>query len=757
MAETDLDFLYRLLPAIYREQDALGNYQLRALLRIIAGQAALIDADIQQLWNNLFIETCQSWVIPYIGDLVGNNLLYDGSRTAAPDTAKSLFPDLAGANLRPAVAARIRADVAKTIYYRRRKATLPMLEELARDVTGWPAHAVEFFRLLGWTEHPEHLRLESQWTDVRSLDRMERINGAFDETSHSVDVRAPADQEGWYNVRNIGLFFWRLRSYPLSRVPARQAGAPWQYHFSPLGNPAPLFSRLRAEGDPARLSDERHISGPIRRTSFFNDLDGYRSMPPPRPDATDLYGSFEAGSTSLFVERNGQPVPPAVDSNAPPATYQAQVVCRRLDPWPAAQPSGRIVAIDVVRGRLAVGDGWPDPTTAIDVFYHYGFGADLGGGPYDRRKWLVKADLTATRYLVREGGIAPLFPTVAAALLQWTADQRPDAVITILDSRNYQLPSSINLRNEGWLVIEAANRERPLLQTAAGGLEIDVSAPVVAGNPDRNGALTFSGVLVEGFMHVAGDLGQLRLLHSTLVPGRGLDENGDPAGANPSVLVEGLSGPTTINAQLRLQAAFSITGPVVAPETCQGIWLLDSIVDGLGGPALAGPGGTGAPPLSVERSTLWGTVQAKQLEASESLFSDPVTIARVQQGCVRFCYVPTVSHTPRRYRCQPDLAAEEAVAAALARNPGLTAPQRQQIRDFVQGWLQPSFTARRYGQPGYAQLHLGAPREIQTGAEDGSEMGAFCHLKQPQRESNLKIRLQEYLPFGLEAGIIYVT
>ena len=43
------------------------------------------------------------------------------------------------------------------------------------------------------------------------------------------------------------------------------------------------------------------------------------------------------------------------------------------------------------------------------------------------------------------------------------------------------------------------------------------------------------------------------------------------------------------------------------------------------------------------------------------------------------------------------------------------------------------------------------------GAEDGSEMGAFCVLKQAQRESNLRLRLDEYLPVGLEAGIIYVT
>jgi hypothetical protein len=114
-----------------------------------------------------------------------------------------------------------------------------------------------------------------------------------------------------------------------------------------------------------------------------------------------------------------------------------------------------------------------------------------------------------------------------------------------------------------------------------------------------------------------------------------------------------------------------------------------------------------------------------------------VQIERTQAGCCRFSFVPAGSRTPRRYRCQPDLAAAE---------PG-----------FVAGRVVPSFTSERYGQPGYAQLRVSAPRELREGAEDGSEMGAFCHLKQPQRESNLRIRLDEYLPFGLEAGLVYVT
>ena len=36
-------------------------------------------------------------------------------------------------------------------------------------------------------------------------------------------------------------------------------------------------------------------------------------------------------------------------------------------------------------------------------------------------------------------------------------------------------------------------------------------------------------------------------------------------------------------------------------------------------------------------------------------------------------------------------------------------------------------------------------------------MGVFHFLMQPQRETNLRVRLDEYLPFGLQAGLIFVT
>ena len=766
----DRDTLYNLLPAIYRERDADLNYPLRGVLRLIGDQAALIDGNISQTYRNIFIETCEHWVIPYIGDLVSNNLLFDSSRIADANTAQTLFPDLQGRDLRPPVAARVRADVAKTIYYRRRKATPRMLEELAHDVTGWPAHVVECFQLLGWNQNLEHLRDECQWVDVRSLDATDRIDKAFDETMHTVDVRQIGQQEGWYNIRNVGFFLWRIQSYPLMDVPARQASKNWQYHFSPLGNPVPLFSRLRREPDTG-LVTELDISTPIRPVLFYQDLENYRLTPPPRNDFTELYGSFDPppvdptipSVTSFFIVLNGAPVGPAQNPAAPIPLFQPLITCAVLDPWPATQPAGKVIAVDVAKGRMAIGTGF-GATGPVDVFFHYGFSCDMGGGPYDRQKWLVRRDLNPTPkiYQVQEGAVAPVFSTLTAAIAQWVTDAHPDAIISILDSRIYALPGSITLRNEGWLAIEAADGQRPLLQTQAAGLEIDVLPPAVAGDLDRNGSLTLSGVVVEGVLEVIGDLGQLRVLHSTLVPGRRLNEDGTPIGSDPSIVVEQMTATgAEINSELKIEIAYSIVGWLAVPDNVSGIWVLDSIVDGVGvnaiGPPAGFPVGAHAAPLTTERSTFFGVVQVKTLHASEVIFTANVDAQRTQDGCVRFSYVVPGSHVPRPYRCQPDLEVEKELAEAFARNPLLTVAEQMEITSFVQNWLVPSFTAHNYGSPFYAQLHLGCPVQIRTGAEDGSEMGAFSQVKQAQRESNLKIRLQEYLPFGLEAGIIYAT
>jgi hypothetical protein len=111
---------------------------------------------------------------------------------------------------------------------------------------------------------------------------------------------------------------------------------------------------------------------------------------------------------------------------------------------------------------------------------------------------------------------------------------------------------------------------------------------------------------------------------------------------------------------------------------------------------------------------------------------------------MRFCSLPLDgARTPRRYRCQPDL------VRAAAPDAETVAVETLRVR--------PWFVSRRYGQPAYLQLATGCAMEIRAGADDGAEMGAFHLLDQPFRETNLRVRLEEYLPFGLEPGIVHVT
>jgi hypothetical protein len=739
------DRLFELLPALYRIADTQHDGQLRALLQRITAQADALHDDVQQLWDDFFIETCQRWVVPYIGEIVGNIPLHDLDPAAAAATAESLFTDLTGPDLVPPGAIPTRADVAKTIYYRRRKGTPPMLEELARDVTGWGAHVVEFFALLDWTQHLEHLRPECHGCpDLRRVDVGDRVGGPWDTTTKTIDVRRINEWDGWYNIPNIGFFLWRLAAYQLTNITPRAiGGTTWRRTFSPLGQDIPLWSAGHREADESRMANELTVRAPIRAAAFFEDL---RTVPPPPAAptiATGYYGDPDATDASLAVFANGV----ALTAN--------EVECTNLDGWtPFAQPAGTKVLIDPTRGRLALPSGRP-ANEIVTVSYFYGFSADMGGGEYDRRKWLVPA-IAPT--LVSGGGNALDAAIAARAFLPVGA---PRTVIQITDSATYDISTNITLAANESLVIQAANETRPHLRMRTGEIAI-----LGAG---ANASLTLGGLLVEGALRIDGDIETLRVLHCTFVPGRSVEQERAIPPSGPSIVVTPTSGAgAKINTALEVEIAFSIVGALRMPSHMAKLWLLDSIVDGIltnGGPiaeAVSGAALTSGPPAHIERSTLFGTSRFLKLEmASESIFTGVVTVEQRQQGCVRFSFVRRGSATPQQYRCQPALETQlekeqkkrEAAASGIPLPPGWEAV----LENEVAMWLEPTFQTDRYGRPDFAQLRRTCPIQIRTGAEDGSEMGAFCVLKQPQRESNLRLRLDEYLPVGLEAGLIYVT
>jgi hypothetical protein len=767
MTERGRDRLYSLLPAVHRVRDVAQGEPLRALLGVVAPELDGIEADTATLYDNWFIETCQEWVVSYIGDLLG------------------VRP------IRSVESARVslRGYVANTLAYRRRKGTTAVLEQLARDTTGWPARAVEFFARLTTTQHVNHVRPAPPATAaIRDAEAAELAGSPFDPLSHTAEVRRIASGRGRHNIPNVGIFLWRLQSYPVGRggpgvepldlATARRVAGPGGTYFTfhPVGLDAPLFNLPRTEQTITHLAEEENVPGRLRRLALHEELEALRRGGASAP----RFMSDTAPAFRVWVElaEGG----PRVE-----IPREGIFVCEIPDELELASPPAYAVAVAPEAGRLSFSPSL-DPHRVF-VMYSYGFGGDLGGGPYDRTESIEQADripdadaeftLATSRrgFLDRnvwQVGVSHLlapqpgriYGTLREAVQAWEA--RPPGttagVIAVMDSLSEfdagLGPIEIEIGEGTRLLVAAADwplEEDPQApgtlvripgHLRAEGLRPHLVAEVVvrgtapAGSPDP-GELLLNGLLLEGSLTVAdGHLGLLALEHCTLVPDRG------------GVTVLGA------NERLRLVLRRSICGPLSVPFPIRRIEVTDCILDGAGG----SPGvvlQAGDTEAVIERSTVLGGARVQVLHASDCIFDGPVYARRRQTGCVRFSYAPLESELPRRYRCQPDTEVAGRIAAAreeAARTTSAAGPPSElAIRREVAAVLVPQFTSRDYGDPGYGQLARRCPAAIRTGAESGAEMGAFSFLEQPQREANLRGVLDEYLRLGLEAGLFYVT
>src|SRR5215211_6091414 len=129
--------LYERLPEIYRirDEELEPPRQLEAYLALVEYAYGAIHESIESLYHDLFVETADDWVVPYIGDLLGTSHLAGDPWT-------------------------IRVDVADTIALRRRKGTLGAIERLTFDLTKWGVHCLELRERLVWHQHLNHQRPE---------------------------------------------------------------------------------------------------------------------------------------------------------------------------------------------------------------------------------------------------------------------------------------------------------------------------------------------------------------------------------------------------------------------------------------------------------------------------------------------------------------------------------------------------------------------------------------------------------------------
>jgi hypothetical protein len=703
------DELYELLPAIHRVRDAEHDHVLRELFEVLTEQVNVLAESIEQFYDDQFIETADSWVAPYIGDLIGYRTLY------------GVVPQVASP----------RAEVANTIRFRRRKGTASMLEQLARDVTGWPARAVEFFELLTTSQYMNHVRPHAAATaSMRNPERLELARsqqGAFERQCHTGEMRSIQNRSGRFNIQNVGLFVWRIVADEMSRSRLVDAdGGGLRYRFDQLGTDRQIYGRPRTETEITDIAEPLDVPMPLTV--------GWASH-----HRSDYYGNGQ----TLLLETETPGGIQAVD------IADVRICDLSDDPnnpglwFHQPQPGSPVIAIDPLRGRVAFGD---PPSLGENRFgsFHHGLAALAGGGGYDRSATI---DEMATVTRASDGqSLAPLLTAAADG-----------GAVEIIDSDRYNAPATITVTTpaagaaDTKTVLRSANRARAHL-SRGGQVRL-------AMDPDTT--LVVDGLVLEGAPLVIDEvadagLRHLVLRHCTLVPGIRRTSDGDPT-------MVGRASVIVLHPFASVTLDHCIVGPIVAVENAS-VTATNSILDAgaenriafCGRPEVAGglrtvtnaaerQVGNGLEPgghLTLESTTVIGKVHATRMDVSNSImratstgpadpWEAPVWAERRQIGCFRFSYVPVEARAPQRYRCVP--------------------------RDGLDENIVPNHTSLRFGDAGYGQLRRSTHDAIRLGTDDESEMGVTHKLYQPQREINLRLRLDEYLRFGLEAGIFYAT
>ncbi|WP_243073656.1 hypothetical protein [Microbacterium sp. SS28] len=712
--------LWQLLPAVYRLRDGEAGGVLAELLDVFGDQLDVLGEELAQLYDDQFVETAAPWATPYIGGVVGYRPIH------------GVVPEVVSP----------RAEVANTVAYRRRKGTAAVIEQLAADVTGWPARVYESFERLATTQYMNHTRphavASASMRDHEALHHVAPEGAAFDDLAHTAHARPLAstwrEHRGRYGIVKIPIFLWRTQPVRLERSPLTPDPSVdgRRFRFDPLGADTRLFAQPRIETEISHLAEPPDVPQPLT-VRWAAD------------HAPAVYGpTLSRARRSILLERQtgaGEPVAiPLADvrfadlSDAPGGAT-----------WAHEPPAGQVY-IDPARGRVWLGDAPPAGEQVLATF-SIGMAVPVGAG--NRRRG--DEPLPAPEQTVSDGD-----------LLQPALDLVQDGgTVLVADSRRYAQNLTITAHTPdptadpgSAVCLAAAQGARPSLE---------LTKPLLLDMEPRS-TVVLDGVLLSGAPVVLDEVDPpdrdrrtIVIRDATLVPG--LTRTPDGAAGSPTRASLIVLDPF---ACVRIER--SVVGAIVAVEGVT-VEVTDSIIDGSARTGVALTGRDGASPrtvasdadwqtgdgtaaagdLDIRESTVVGSARCVRLDASNSLFlatlepgdprPRPVHVERKQQGCVRYSFLPEGSQTGRRFHCAPR--PDDPVA--------------------VQRASRPRFDSMRFGDHDYLRLHEGTPDRIRRGADDESEMGVTHRLYAPQREANLRIRLDEYLRFGLAADRIFAT
>jgi hypothetical protein len=374
--------------------------------------------------------------------------------------------------------------------------------------------------------------------------------------------------------------------------------------------------------------------------------------------------------------------------------------------------------IDVAHGLFALnaGDGLPVRPAdgsgirgaSLEVVYQGGYSAVIGARTEPREPLLDERLPAPTRIVSASGRLSasaspawlalPRYRSLGAALADIALAPQSAEVIQFEDSATYVGEGIAWPPGVASLAVQAAEGERPV---------VDVAGSTIGAGAYTQ--LTITGIVLQFAAAGAVPLPPANSIRIRFVTVLRADVRFDLQ------LVAGNDRPHAVIDRAMLAG--------VAMASGGSLLIRDSVIDtgaGAGRAALDLPQAD----LTIERATVVGSVNALSVEASETIFLDPVTVADRFHGCVRYSRVTSNSVLPRRHRVAVDT-----------------------VVDFV---------SKDRQNPAHARLGERCDPAVLQGAADGGEMGAFHQAQLAQRYRAFRQRLSEFTPAGLMFGIVRV-
>ncbi len=781
--------LFKRLPEIYHLRDAAQAppRQLQVYLDILDKINAEVHDNIENLYHDLFIDTCNDWVIPYIADLLGSSHLSGDARD-------------------------LRADIARTIHHRRRKGTLGAIESLTYALSGWAAHTVELRDRVVWSQHLNHQRpdaggappiplsinqqrhiggaVRGGTVTLRDPATLSLFNGPFDPFAHTADVKPIIPGRIRHNLPNLAIFLWRLQDYTIhvikpeieplkdiidltSDASGDDATFALRMDIHPLREPMVLFNTHRYDPDaePPSLTNPDAVPGPMPHARLSQEspsgcpsdyiaLDFYSTSLPAAPGegrvGLTLHMPDSFGGTPKWIIRGANLC--AWEEGFRPKLRQREII---VDPQ-----HGRVL---FGLGGTGTGEQAEPLAAGIYVSATHAFSGSSkgtsGAQPVSRPPAPVgtlKIDFNTDASGAPAANGAGL--TDALGNLNSPGPMR---VIEIQDSRTYDLDigAVAGVGDDGSgrkflalsrsLQIRAASGQRPIirLQRPLAFRPHDITGP------DAEGVMDDLNVDLEGIYltwdknssHFTTDtalveqaaLNRLGFINCTLDPGNHRALNGVRQPTRYALRLAGdfsLSDPAELDAFAQnpsLEFRRCLCGAIAAGNQYR-LLLEDSVIDATQEPlavpvplAVHDPDdaeNNWGPDLVVRGMTCFGRMRLESVTGQGGIWTKRLQVHNDQQGCIKFSYFSgDMDRLPQHQACV------FGTSVAL------------------------SFVSDVFGEAGYAQLQLRSDRRVLEQGPDRDAMGAFGYLLNTHKWKNINIRYREFMPVGVRPVLIPVT